>query len=145
MLENQFPAENYTSNSELYKIAEGLVAESLGVKLHAPHLRALCDLATSAADFAQELRLSPTVVAAIYLHKLVGDGMVCHADVEASCGERVHWLCAEASRILGERGEVGARGKARARHRVRHDVAAYRDPELGLLAVSTLWARGQVA
>ncbi len=145
MLKNQLPVEDYTSNIELYKVAEGLVAESLGVKLHAPHLRALCDLATSAADFAQDLRLSPTVVATTYLHNFVCNVMVSLADVEASCGERVHWLCAEASRILGERGEVGARGKARARQRVRHYVAAYRDPELGLMAVATLWARWQVA
>ncbi len=65
--------------------------------------------------------------------------------IETICGERVAWLCGEATRILGERSEGSTRGKARARQRVRHYIAAYRDPELGLLAVATFWARWQLA
>ncbi len=51
------------------------------------------------------------------------------------------WLCTEAYRLLHERSGGAARGKARARQRVRHFIAAYRDPELGLLAVAALCGR----
>src|SRR5690606_11938462 len=73
------------------------------------------------------------------------NSLLAEAEIEAACGERVAWLCSEATRILSDRGEGTNRGKARARQRVRHYVAANRDAELGLLAVATLWARWQLA
>lgn len=125
--------------------AEALIAQLLGSGDENPSLRTLGELATFAADFASNLSLAPALVAATYLHNFVYNDLVSLTDVETTCGERVAWLCSEATRILSERSEGSGRGKSRARQRVRYYVAAYRDPELGLLAVATLWARWQVA
>jgi (p)ppGpp synthase/HD superfamily hydrolase len=125
--------------------AEGLAARLLSANEENPSLRTLGELAGQAADFAASLSLSLPLTAATYLHNFVYNNLISLAEVESVCGERVAWLCGEATRILTERGEGGSRGKSRARQRVRYYVAAYRDPELGLLAVATLWARWQVA
>ena len=95
--------------------------------------------ATASAAACRELRPDPALEVAAYLHKFVCDGRMAAADVAAIGGERAAWLCAEAARLLVEAPDAPSRGKARARQRVRHFVAAYRDPELALLAVSALW------
>ena len=95
--------------------------------------------ATAVAAACAELRPSPALHAAAYLHKTVYDGGLDLAAIAAACGERVAWLCAEAARLFPEATDAPGRGKARARQRVRYFVATYRDPELALLAVAGLW------
>ena len=121
-----------------------LVAQGIAEVDH-PQLRNMCEVATLAADFLRDLGLSSALAAATYLHIFVYNGLLAIPDIETACGQEVAWLCQEATRILGERSEGTTRGKARARQRVRHYIAAYRSPELGLLAVATFWARWQLA
>ena len=145
MAKKQKKVAAHRSELTLRQQAEELVAQHLAARQDDAHLRTVCELATSAADFVHDLALSPALEAATYLHNFVCVELLALSDVQAVCGERVAWLCGEATRILSDRNEVSGRGKARARQRVRHYIAAYRDPELGLLAVATLWARWQGA
>ncbi|MCC6457352.1 MAG: TGS domain-containing protein [Caldilineaceae bacterium] len=145
MGESEQIQQQYRSRDELRQRAEQWVAQRFGASDETSQLQALRELSAFAADFAATFALSPALIAAAYLHNFVYNRLLIQADVEPVCGARVAWLCEEAARILGERSEGAARGKSRARQRVRHYIAAYRDPELGLLAVATLWARWQVA
>lgn len=135
--------DKYRREDELFLSAKQLVAQRFAAD--DPRVVTLYELANHAADFARELGLSPELTAITYLHNFVCNDLLSPDDIQTICGERVAWLCSEATRILGERSEGTARGKTRARQRVHHYIAAYRDPELGLLAVANLWARWQVA
>jgi GTP pyrophosphokinase len=145
MDKSQQIAVDYRSENTLRTAAERLVSKRLPAEAENAQSRALRELAALAADFAGNLALSPELVAATYLHNFVYNNLIAPSETKAVCGERVAWLCSEATRILSDRSEGTARGKARARQRVRHYIAAYRDPELGLLAVAAFWARWQMA
>ncbi len=134
--------------SELYQKAVSLVDERLSACADSSvkqSFRELARLAAASAAACRELRPAPALEAAAYLHKFVCDGRLAVADVVAVCGERTAWLCVEAARLLGESADAPGRGKARARQRVRQFVAAYRDPELALLAVAALWGGFRLA
>lgn len=104
----------------------------------------LARLAALAGGFAVEVQADPALAAAMEIHNFVCDGLVDEAAVEAACGARAAWLVHEAAHLLGDPTGTG-RGKPRTRRRVRHYMAAYRDPALGLLAVGQLWARFRLA
>jgi (p)ppGpp synthase/HD superfamily hydrolase len=131
--------------SDLFSRAVALVAECVGdaaVAATGAGTSVLADqlrLATAAAAACAELQPNPALHAATYLHKFVYNGELALPAVAAACGERVAWLCAEAARLFLETADTPGRGKPRARQRARYFGAAYRDPELALLAVATLW------
>ena len=134
-----------SGDASLHAQIESSVAQLLPLDDATSQLRHYYEIAAYAANFIRQLALSRTLEAAAYLHIFVYNELLEVDSIEPEVGSRVAWLCSEAKRILGERTDGTQRGKARARQRVRHFVAAYRDPELGLLAVATLWARWQVA
>lgn len=127
--------------TSLETVARGLVEAHVEGRDESAKLASLLESAAQAAAAAAEFGASDALTAAAYLHIPVCNDLVGLEAVAAACGERVAWLCSEAHRLLHERGEGAARGKARARQRVRNFVAAYRDPELGLLAVAALCGR----
>ncbi len=124
---------------------QSLIAQAVAAAPVPGRADELARLAELTALFAEELRAEPALAAAMQLHNFVCERWINREQVAEACGPRTAWLVEEAQRILSEPAQPGGRGKPRTRRRVRHYVAAYRDPELGLLAVAQLWARFQLA
>ncbi len=118
---------------------------SAAVEADDPRLREAARLAAASAEVTGAIGASPQLHAAAVAHNFVYQGLV-HTETLADLyGLRTAWLVEESLRQLSERSDTPARGKARARQRVRYFMAAYRDPELGLLGVATLWGRFRLA
>lgn len=97
--------------------------------------------AEPAAALLVALNAAPALQTAAYLHNFVYNNIVSLAQVAGCCGPQVEAYCADSLRPAAEPGDGSARGKARARQRVRYFAAAYHSPDMALLAVATLWGR----
>jgi len=84
---------------------------------------------------------SDALVAAGVLHGFVQHNTLSAHRIGEVCGPHAGALCDEYTHILCKYADSAGRGKPRARQRVLHFVAAYRNPELAFLAVAILWER----
>jgi GTP pyrophosphokinase len=127
--------------SDLIHSAQLLAAQTVAQSGDASHFaQELHRQAAATATFLGALQASPVLCSAAILHNLVDNGLLALETVAAHCGSGVADLCRAYTQVVTCRHD-GNRGKARARQRVCHFVAAYRNPELGLLSMAALWGR----
>lgn len=122
-----------------------LIARLLAAAPDDARIREVARLAAACREVTDAIEASPQLRAAAELHSFVYNNLIDPAAVADSFGLRTAWLLDEAQRLQHDRAAAPARGKLRARQRVHHFMAAYRDAELGLLGVALLWGRFRLA